>query len=425
MTNVDVEADGTRARLSVGRTVLEADLTRGTFSVRSGGETVLPSAASAVTFGAGEVLRTDGMPHHDAAAAGDGLEITHHTDPDAPALVQRFRSEPSSGGVLLQLCLCAGHAARPVGHLHPVVTEGVKGQASALEPGAGLWMWRFGTVSPGDPVLFLPLDSPHIPETHDRGRWLVEEEGQLSFTSEMLAVFRSSDAGRTCLLGFVTVCDQATGFTVTRSRDAFDRVHFESRCDLEALSFPPKNEVHAETLLILPEDDAWRAVETYTGLLAERYTPRLPERPLTGWSDWQYYRREITEEDVIENIETLAAEAYPIEYILVDDGYQRNRSDWLVPNERFPHGIKWLAERIREKGFKPGIWIAPLTAHASSELAREHPDWLVRDAHGHVLTHDTHMGKVHAVDYTVPEALEWLRSLVRTLVQDYGYRWIK
>jgi alpha-galactosidase len=100
-------------------------------------------------------------------------------------------------------------------------------------------------------------------------------------------------------------------------------------------------------------------------------------------------------------------------------------SDWLVPNERFPHGIQWLAERIREKGFKPGVWIAPLTAHESSELVREHPDWLLRDAAGQVLSRDTHMGKVHTIDYTAPGAIEWLRTLIRTLVNDFGYRWIK
>ena len=427
MAEVDCRIGKSSARLRAGELTLEADLARGTFEVQRAGKRIVPYTASAVTFAGGERFRTDEMPQHvpEVAASGGVLQIEHRSDDTGPVLIQRFSVEASSGGLLVELIVRTGRTPLTIDRLHHLVIDCRKDEPSAFEPRRGLWMWRFGAVSPGDPVLFLPLDSPDIPKTHDRYRWLVEDEDRLGFTSEMLAVFRSFGSGRTCLVGFVTVCDQAAGFAVTRQRGVFDRVLVESRCDLEGLTARPGEEINAETMLILPEDDAWKAVEKYADILAERQKPRLPEQPLVGWSDWQYYRREVSEDDVIENIEALAAEAYPIDYVLVDDGYQRNMSDWLSPNERFPHGIRWLAERIRENGFKPGIWIAPLTAHESSELVREHPDWLLTDSDGKILTHDTHMGKVHTMDYTVHEALDWLRTLVRTLVHEYGYRWVK
>ena len=33
--------------------------------------------------------------------------------------------------------------------------------------------------------------------------------------------------------------------------------------------------------------------------------------------------------------------------------------DWYAPRQKFPHGMKWLADYIRGKGFRPGIWLIP------------------------------------------------------------------
>jgi alpha-galactosidase len=40
----------------------------------------------------------------------------------------------------------------------------------------------------------------------------------------------------------------------------------------------------------------------------------------------------------------------------------------LEGNERFPHGMKWLANKIKEHGFKAGIWISPYVISEPTEL---------------------------------------------------------
>ena len=399
-----------------GKTKLEVDASRGTFRVTHGGDVIIPWSTSAVTLTSGERVDTGAMTSHGPRRTDAGeLEVVHDG-----TLVQRFRASRIPGGIEMDMAFRPARKDLAVKGLHHIAAEGRSVECSALEPGKGLWMWRHGTVSPGDPVLCVQLDSPDILETHDRYRWLIEEDERVGLTSEMLAVFRSGK-GAGCLVGFTTLARQACGFVVTHARGDFDVVHVESRCDLEGLS----GDTVAETLLILPTDDPWRAAEAWAERIAETYKPRFATGPLVGWSDWQYYRRDVTEVDVLENLDALAREQYPVEYVLIDDGYQRNMSDWLVPNERFPHGAKWLAERIRQEGYKAGIWIAPLTAHETSALVREHPDWLLRNAAGKPVENHTHMGIVHTLDFTVSEAAEWLRALVRTLVDDYGYRWIK
>jgi alpha-galactosidase len=44
---------------------------------------------------------------------------------------------------------------------------------------------------------------------------------------------------------------------------------------------------------------------------------------------------------------------------------------------RFPGGLKTLAERVRARGMKLGLWFEPERSGPQSLLAREHPDWVV------------------------------------------------
>ena len=104
--------------------------------------------------------------------------------------------------------------------------------------------------------------------------------------------------------------------------------------------------------------------------------------PPLGWCSWYYYFAKVREEDILENVRWFAdhREEFPIEYIQLDDGYQRALGDWLVCNEKFPHGLRWLAAEITRAGFKPALWLAPFQVEDNSELLREHPDWMIQNA---------------------------------------------
>lgn len=38
-----------------------------------------------------------------------------------------------------------------------------------------------------------------------------------------------------------------------------------------------------------------------------------------------------------------------------------------------------MAERIRERGFVPGLWLALFSVDGRSRLAQEHPGWIVQN----------------------------------------------
>ena len=77
-----------------------------------------------------------------------------------------------------------------------------------------------------------------------------------------------------------------------------------------------------------------------------------------------------------------------LEMFVLDDGwfgnkYPRNSDDaalgdWQVNTSKLPEGIGYLASYAHSKGLKFGIWIEPEMVNPASELAEQHPDWVVQ-----------------------------------------------
>ena len=77
-----------------------------------------------------------------------------------------------------------------------------------------------------------------------------------------------------------------------------------------------------------------------------------------------------------------------VEIFVLDDGwfgdkYPRNNAraglgDWQVNREKLPDGIDDLIEYAESKGMRFGIWVEPEMVNPKSELAENHPDWIVQ-----------------------------------------------
>ena len=118
----------------------------------------------------------------------------------------------------------------------------------------------------------------------------------------------------------------------------------------------------------------------------EPWTYRVWERPVVGWCSWFAYSDSISDVRMREASDILAGtlKPYGLEYLQMDDGYQRNPvgwpDRWLTPNEKFPLGLDALSSSIRDKGLLPGIW-TNVSVHQDS-MVRAHPEYFVRDDSG-------------------------------------------
>lgn len=104
------------------------------------------------------------------------------------------------------------------------------------------------------------------------------------------------------------------------------------------------------------------------------------DRPVL-YNSWEATQFDISEEQQ----ETLAqrAAAVGVELFVVDDGWFGARTsdraglgDWTPNPDRFPAGLKPLADRVHALGMQFGIWVEPEMINPDSDLYRAHPEWV-------------------------------------------------
>jgi alpha-galactosidase len=140
------------------------------------------------------------------------------------------------------------------------------------------------------------------------------------------------------------------------------------------------------------------------------------------WCSW-YSLYSASDEGLLHRVLD-ALDDLPFDVFQVDDGWQVRVGDWEA-NAKFPSGMGALAANIRASGQTAGLWLAPLLAVPSSNLFRQHWDWLLKDADGQLVPAGHVWGEpLYALDTTHPEVLDWLRALMKK-VRAWGFDYLK
>ena len=146
-----------------------------------------------------------------------------------------------------------------------------------------------------------------------------------------------------------------------------------------------------------------------------------------GWNSWDYYRWTITEDEVLENAEFIAADpvlSKHVRKIIVDDGWQYAYGEWEA-NSLFPHGMKALADRITKLGFEPGLWVAPLIVEPHARIAQLDPDMLAKAENGcPALCWSCMKRNGFILDPTVERSQRFITEMFERFVS-WGYRYFK
>jgi alpha-galactosidase len=104
------------------------------------------------------------------------------------------------------------------------------------------------------------------------------------------------------------------------------------------------------------------------------------DRPVL-FNSWEATEFDISEEQ--QSALARRAAAIGVELFVVDDGWFGRRTsdraglgDWTPNPDRFPKGLKPLADYVHSLGMQFGIWVEPEMVNPDSDLYREHPDWV-------------------------------------------------
>ncbi|KQO60390.1 alpha-galactosidase [Curtobacterium sp. Leaf261] len=122
------------------------------------------------------------------------------------------------------------------------------------------------------------------------------------------------------------------------------------------------------------------------------------------------------------------AAALGVERYVLDDGWFRGRrndfaglGDWFVDETVWPDGLTPLVEHVRGLGMEFGLWFEPEMVNEDSDLAREHPDWIMQTG-GRLPVRSRHQ---QVLDLAIPEAYEFILGRIATIVDEYGVDYIK
>ncbi|MEU7041137.1 alpha-galactosidase [Streptomyces varsoviensis] len=107
---------------------------------------------------------------------------------------------------------------------------------------------------------------------------------------------------------------------------------------------------------------------------AERHRPVLYNSwEATGFRVDERQQRELA----------VKAAALGVELFVVDDGWFGARThdaaglgDWTPSPDRFPGGLRPLADQAHRLGMEFGVWVEPEMVNPDSDLYRAHPDWV-------------------------------------------------
>lgn len=191
--------------------------------------------------------------------------------------------------------------------------------------------------------------------------------------SKSVIVIGDAQTDRYILAGALTAWRSHSIFHLVRRGGRFTEIRVEQP-DIRPGETP-------EELIVLEGNDWRKLLFEYADKAAERNNVKkiAAETNLTGYCTWYYYYKEVTGQNLLDNVKALAEnrDVYAAEYVQIDDGYQSWQGDWLTRDKDWPFTLEEAAQNITSKGMKAGIWLMPFVASTASEVYKTHPDWFV------------------------------------------------
>lgn len=128
------------------------------------------------------------------------------------------------------------------------------------------------------------------------------------------------------------------------------------------------------------------------------------------WCSWYCYWRSVTAEAVLDNAVAAQRAGIEVGVVQIDDGWQAAIGDWDRSSPRFGD-LARLVGALHDRGLAVGIWLAPFVVVDDSDLARDHPEWLLVGVDAGV----NWGSRLRVLDVSQPAVRDYLRSCLRWL----------
>ncbi len=199
-----------------------------------------------------------------------------------------------------------------------------------------------------------------------------------------------------------------------------------------SLPLKPGEEMSSERLMFTAGQDYLGQLRAYGSAIRLLHRARVSSQIPMGWWSWTAYYAAINEGETLANADWLSQHLNSLGYnfFQIDEGYQYARGEFVTTNAtQFPDGMRFVAHHILRDGLTVGLWTAPFEVSSRAWVYEHHKDWLVHNAKGEPIPLEDvwrqGVDTLYALDTTHPGAQEYLRQTYKTLVREWGVRFIK
>lgn len=268
-----------------------------------------------------------------------------------------------------------------------------------------------------------------IPDIGFVGKTIFGKKMGLQYVGDYTFVNRENSAGQFHSISFAYIrndknidlvgsLDERTGFTVIYADMNNNTIRYSK--DLQGITVSKEYEVLNLCLLNGEYDEVF---DKYFDALNVK--PRTNEK-LKGYTSWYNYYQKISEDIILRDLNSLVKEKEYVNVFQIDDGFQTAVGDWLsIDKNKFPNGMKPIADAIHAQSLKAGLWLAPFGAQKGSAVAKNHPDWLIKNKKGKPICVGGNWGGFYGLDIYNKDARAYIKKVFDTVLNDWGFDLVK
>lgn len=212
------------------------------------------------------------------------------------------------------------------------------------------------------------------------------------------------------------------------------KVMLSVRNDLSRTLPPEGSYSTLKTIVVAHSLDYFDVLSTYSKLMqAQGLKMKEPsaEAYAAIWCGWGY-EEDFTIDDILGTLPKV--KELGIHWVVLDDRWWDRYGDWNPREYNFPGGeaqIKEFVDTLHKEGFKVKIWWVPTTAQPPevpgvwpsvtpgiSDVAKNHPEWLIMDKEGNYPKCDR---KMYFLCPSVPEVQDYIRNLTKKFIKDWDF----
>jgi alpha-galactosidase len=223
--------------------------------------------------------------------------------------------------------------------------------------------------------------------------------------------------------GFFTAIGWTGQWAVSASRNDAGATHLQAGMELTHLTLHPGESIRTPRILLLPwSGDRMDAHNQFRRLLLAHYLPKVDGQPVRfafaaqSFNAWYGGARpnwatEAGQLAAVKINRDLGCDTLWMDAGWFEGNFPNAVGNWFPKPKEFPNGLAPIGQACEKLGLKFLVWFEPERVGENTQIAREHPDFVLPASKG--------ADKGGLFDLGNPAARRWLTDLLIREITDY------